>query len=73
MVGRVSYKGGCWSMDMGGRLEDLEIDVFFFSLCFPMAGSLSSVRREWRGIQGGGGDFFSSQVWWCKGWGDWFS
>ena len=34
MGGMVRDKGGCWSMEVGGRVEDLEIDVLFFFFFF---------------------------------------
>ena len=40
---RVWDKGGCWSMEMGGRAEDLVIDVFCFFLSFLADGKFSTL------------------------------
>ena len=48
---RVWDKGGCWSMEMGGRAEDLVIDVFCFFLSFLADGKFSTLGPP--GMEGG--------------------
>ena len=66
MGGRFWKKWGCWSMDMGGRAEDLEIGVLFFCLFADGVFAKFGPPGMEVGSRGGGGGFFASQVGWGR-------